>query len=295
MNHPLDLRLLPSTWHACLRLGFEHGARGTVLRHCTHTGPLYVQKAFYPEGRDVAHAYLLHPPGGMVSGDHLEVLVSAAPHSHVLVTTPGAGRVYRALVDRSLQHLHNHIEVAEQATVEWLPLETIVYPDAQASLNTHFNLQAGAKCIAWDVISLGLPASAQPFSSGSLQQTMQVHIQGRLALRERMLLDRQSRDTSATMAGFQGKPVAGLMIAGPFDIALFTTAPGEQLEAALQALCSSTCEGDLAASTVVGQFVVLRYLGHCSNRARQLFTRCWQQLRPALLNRPACEPRIWRT
>lgn len=290
MNHPLELRMLPSTWPASLALTFEHGQRGTVLRGCTHSGPLYVQKAFYPEGRDLAHAYLLHPPGGMVSGDHLEVRFQAGENTAVLMTTPGAGRVYRARADRTVQHLHNQIEVAQGASVEWLPLETIVYPDAQAVLNTHFNLQAHAQCIAWDVISLGLPASAQAFSSGSLQQTMQVHIEGRMVLRERMLLDRQSRDTYAAMAGFQGKPVCGLMIAGPFH-----AIPGDELETALQAQCSGTHTGDLAAISVVGQFVVVRYLGLCSNRARQTFTQCWTLLRPALLKRPACEPRIWRT
>ena len=290
MNHPLDLRLLPSTWHASLALGFEYSQRGTVLRNCSHSGPLYVQKAFYPEGRDVAHAYLLHPPGGMVSGDCLEVNVKAAENAAVLITTPGAGRVYRARADRTVQHLHNQIEVASGASVEWLPLETIVFPDAQASLNTSFNLQAGGKCIAWDVISLGLPASDQPFNTGSLQQTMQVHIQNRLVLRERMLLDRQSRDTYAAMAGFQSKPVCGLMIAGPFD-----TSPGDELESELQVQCRNTSKGDLAAITVVGQFVLVRYLGLCSNRARQKFTQCWQLLRPVLMNRPACEPRIWRT
>jgi len=290
VNYPLDLRLMPSTWHASLTLGFEHGQRGTVLRHCAHSGPLYVQKAFYPEGRELAHAYLLHPPGGMVSGDHLEVNVQAGENTAVLITTPGAGRVYRARTDRTAQYLHNQLEVAQGSSVEWLPQETIVYPDAQAILNTHFNLHANSRCIAWDVISLGLPACGQVFGAGSLQQTMQVHLDGRLVLRERMLLDRQSQNSYAAMAGFQSKPVCGLMIAGPFDTAL-----DEELESALQVQCSSTLEGDLSAITVVGKFVVVRFLGFCSNRARQTFTECWRLLRPVLLNRPACAPGVWRT
>lgn len=290
MNHPLDLRLMPSTWPASLTLGFEHGQRGTVLKRCTHSGPLYVQKAFYPEGRDLAHAYLLHPPGGMVSGDHLEVNVQAGENTAILMTTPGAGRVYRARADRTAQYLHNQLEVNQGASVEWLPLETIVYPDAQAILNTHLNLQANSRCIAWDVVSLGLPACGQVFGTGSLQQTMQVHLEGRLVLRERMLLDRQSRGIYAAVAGFQNKPVCGLMIAGPFE-----DPPGDELESALQIQCSRTHQDDLSASTLVGQFVVVRFLGLCSNRARQTFTECWRLLRPALLKRPACEPRIWRT
>ena len=87
-------------WQAELSLGLAKTARGTVLKTCSHRGPLYVQKAFYPEGRELAHLYLLHPPGGMVSGDDLQINVNMAEGAQALITTPGAGRVYRARPDR---------------------------------------------------------------------------------------------------------------------------------------------------------------------------------------------------
>ena len=55
-------------WSAELELGFAVVAGRTALVHNRHVGPLTVQRPFYPEG-ELAHVYLLHPPGGIVAGD----------------------------------------------------------------------------------------------------------------------------------------------------------------------------------------------------------------------------------
>ena len=44
-----------------------------------------------------------------------------------------------------------------------------------------------------------------------------------------------------------------------------------------------------------GDFLLIRYLGHSSEQARKLFTRCWGVIRPELLGIPHCTPRIWAT
>ena len=66
-------------WLASLALDFSHNVLGTQLSRTKRNGPLSVQKAFYPEGVDCAHIYLLHPPAGIVSGDELQVDITLAP------------------------------------------------------------------------------------------------------------------------------------------------------------------------------------------------------------------------
>ncbi len=313
----------PSQWNAELALGLTLTQRGTVLKSCRHQGPLYVQKPFYPEGRELAHLYLLHPPGGMVSGDTLQIRADLTENAKALITTPGAGRVYRAREDRALQHQIIRFDLTENSSLEWLPLESIIYPGAMTQLDTHVHLSAGAKFIGWEVTSLGLPASGEDFDAlgfGQLKQCLQIYKEGRLCLRERFVLDASvssaegngaSSDSffsdgteagpsmKSALSGLRDCPVNGVMIAGPFER---DNAQGsdqstdqESLMDALREICEGMEQPALAAATLNDEFLIVRYLGHCSEQGRKLFTQCWQQIRPELLERKACEPRIWAT
>ena len=83
-------------WEAALslRLGLRRG-RCVVLNQ-DHRGPLRLQKLFWPEGPNPAHGIVLHPPGGLASGDELTLSLELEPGAALVMTTPGAGKWYRA-------------------------------------------------------------------------------------------------------------------------------------------------------------------------------------------------------
>ncbi len=295
MNRPLTAMPSPDTgtaepsrWHARLALGLKRTPRGSRVASAERFGPLHLQKPFYPEGPDLAHLYLLHPPGGMVSGDLLEIETRLEADTAALITTPGAGRVYRARPDRTLQHQRVRLEAGEGCSLEWLPLETILYPDARTRLEVDVELASDARFIGWEVTSLGLPAQGESFASGELQQRLQIRREGRILLREQLLIDGQSAELLAGKAGLQGQPVSGLMVAGPL-------AP-EQAEPLLEPL-RACCEQDgvLAGVSLSGEFLLIRTLGGCSERSRLCLEECWGLIRPVLIGRDACAPRIWAT
>src|SRR5258708_30602642 len=81
-------------WQADLDLSFARRGERTVLTRNQHRGPLQVQKALYPEGKDTCHIAVLHPPGGVAAGDRRCVRGSFGEESQALRTTPGASKGY---------------------------------------------------------------------------------------------------------------------------------------------------------------------------------------------------------
>src|SRR6187551_1093438 len=122
------MRPAHSSWQARLELGFRATAGRTVLAHRRHIGPLMVQRPFYPEG-GICHVYLLHPPGGIVGGDSLELQVDAGQGSHALITTPAATKFYRAGPHPRAVLRQNLL--VKDAVLEWLPQEAIVFDGAK--------------------------------------------------------------------------------------------------------------------------------------------------------------------
>ena len=116
-------------WHASLQLDYALEQRRSVARY-QHSGPLRILQSLYPEGDAVCHNVLVHPPGGLVGGDTLELAVHAAAGSHGLLTTPGATRFYRA-EDAPARQI-TRLRLDEGARLEWLPQETLCYSGCRA-------------------------------------------------------------------------------------------------------------------------------------------------------------------
>jgi urease accessory protein len=158
-------------WRADLKLDYTLESQRTVARY-EHQGPLRVLKSLYPEGNAICHNVLVHPPGGLVGGDTLDIQVSVSSGAHGLVSTPGATRFYKSGGHPALQQVTAH--VADHARLEWLPLEAIAYNDCEATNRAVFHLAPSAELIAWDVTALGLPSSDQAFNQGHFQQHLEI-------------------------------------------------------------------------------------------------------------------------
>lgn len=158
------------SWYAHLRLEYVVEAERTVARF-RHEGPLRILQSLYPEGPTVCHHVLVHPPGGLVGGDALEMDLRVGPQAHGLITTPGATRFYRSAGEGARQR--TRLTLAAGARLEWLPLETLCYDGCEAENQLVMQLEPGAELIGWDVTALGLPESGLPFRRGQLLQHLE--------------------------------------------------------------------------------------------------------------------------
>lgn len=285
MNMMCDLTTqIERHWPAHLKLDFVKSGDKTQMKKMAFKGPLRVQRPFYPE-QDVCHVYLLHPPGGLVSGDDLHIDIQCQQGSHVLITTPSAGKIYQADSNRIKQLQNVDIEVSN-GVCEWLPMETIVFDGAQGQLTTNIQLHGEAKYIGIDVFCLGRPKSELPFKSGSISQKLSIYLNHRPLLLERQVLSANDPLLNA-VSGFDGHLVSGTLTVVGFEY-------GEKVVAPLREYMTATSEGVLSITYRLDVLLV-RYLGDCSEEAQRLLRSCWAFLRPLLLERPACYPRIWYT
>ena len=263
-------------WQARLQLAFERRGASTVLAERQHQGPLVVQRPFYPEG-EVCHVYVVHPPGGVVAGDELQLDVHLRPGAHALLTTPAAGKFYRS--EGALAQLRQHFTLGGGA-LEWLPQESIFYPGATVLLSTELRLDAAARFLGWELACLGLSASAAPFGSGALRQHLQVWRDEQLLLNERQVLDWEA---IVARWGLDGQAALGTLLACP--------AGARELE-----LARAAVEGHPAAAcTLVDGLLICRAMGQNGAALRQAFVRIWSAVRPGLLGRAAQLPRVWAT
>lgn len=264
-------------WQAKLELGFKQNGQRTVLASRRHLGPLTVQRPFYPEG-GVCHVYILHPPGGIVAGDHLSINVSAEANSHALITTPAAGKFYRSLGEQAIQEVS--VKVGEGAALEWLPQETIIYEGAQLRSTVQFELALGARFIGWEILSLGRPACGERFDTGLADMGWQVYCREQPLFLERLRLDARA---FAARWGLQGFSACGTLLARP--------ASAESLVAIQQLIGEASGRG----VTRIDDLLVCRAFDSRCDRLREFFEQVWAIVRPDCVQREACAPRIWAT
>ena len=272
-------------WQAKLRLDYSVEAQRCVARH-VHEGPLRVLKALYPEGDRVCHHVLVHPPSGLVGGDELQINLYLQAGAHALITTPGATRFYGSDGLTAQQHVQAH--VAEDATLEWLPLEALAYNRCQANNQAVFHLAHGSRLIAWDVTALGLPHANQPFVQGQFQQ----HLEIAGTWLERGLIDAKDQRLLHSPLGLNGHTCVSTLVFAQGHAMADTLR--EQVVAMARELCEShPLRWQSGVSSPDERVVVVRVLSAQVENAMALLRSIWLQWRQQCWQLPAVMPRIW--
>lgn len=273
------------TWHAKLNIRYALEQDKTVARY-EHDGPLRILQSLYPEGPAICHNVIVHPPGGLVGGDTLDIQVNVGDGAHGLITTPGATRFYKSLGEPALQRTRATVQA--NARLEWLPLEAIAYSACQAENRSNFDLVPSAEMIGWDVTALGLPNANLPFESGSFMQ----HIEIPGVWLERGRIDAGDERLMNSPLG-----LAGHRCMASIFFATGSTLTRERKEKALsvaravldahalQSTAGATCPND--------HVVVVRVLAPLVEPAMEVLRQVWTAWRQHLWQIQATPPRIW--
>ncbi|WP_296493435.1 urease accessory protein UreD [Rhodoferax sp.] len=275
------------TWHAQLDIDYQVESDRTVARY-RHNGPLRVLQSLYPEGDAICHNVLVHPPGGLVGGDTLEMTIAASGTAHGLITTPGATRFYRSLGESAVQRAS--ITLHDQARLEWLPQEAICHNACLAENHLRIALGPEAEFMGWDITALGLPSAQLPFDAGHFLQHIEVPgiwlERGLLQATDHCLMNGPlglaGRRCLASLFFVSGSPLARERRAQALELARQV-----MTNHALQHMAGVTCPNE--------QVMVLRVLAPLVEPATDLLRQVWQVWRRHFWQLPAAMPRIWST
>ncbi len=278
----------PTGWQGNLQLEFDYRNGKTILSRSLMQVPLKIQRPFYPEGKSVCHGVMLHTAGGIVGGDRLSSQVRLHPNAQVLLTTAAATKVYGSNQE-SIQTVH--IQVAENAGLEWLPQETIIFDGARYRQSMRVELDLGATWLGWDITRLGRSARGEQFLSGEWRSHLEVWQAGRL-----LWIDPQWLLGGSEMLQ-SAHGLAGCAVVGSFGFV--GREVSREFVAEVRSLLADEEDAiefpaaEMGATRLMSGFLC-RYRGSSTTEAKQRFIRVWDLLRQHYLGRSRCLPRVWQ-
>ena len=242
-------------WIAELNLNFSRSKEKTFLSKRNHIGPLTIQRPFYPEG-EICHVYLLHPPGGIVGGDSLTINTNSEEFSKALITMPGATKIYRTSQNK-FSEVNQNITIQKNSVLEWLPMETIIFPGACSNISTKFFLNENAKIAAWEIQCLGRPAIQEKFNMGEINLDFEVWRDKKPIIIDKFKVDEANLDNIRDLIPDNDLYVAGV--------------------------------------TQMDYLIVIRCLSFKTHLIHEIFKNIWVKTRHLIAGKQASSPRIWST
>ncbi len=278
------------SWYATLKLHYQSAPLADAAPRTTlqfvHDGPLRVLQSLYPEGPAVCYNVLVHPPGGIVGGDTLDIQVHVDSNAHALITTPAATRFYKSTGEAGTQQVD--VKLQSGARLEWLPLETIAYNGCNAFNKAVFSLAPGAEMIGWDMTALGLPHADLPFERGSIEQ----HIEVKNAWLERAHIHAADTRLLESPLGLAGHLCMGTLFFAAGD-ALDRQRRDHLLDVIRTVLSTQALASTAGVTSPHPRVIAVRLLAPMTEPAMDLLQQVWLALRQAAWHMQATAPRIW--
>lgn len=273
-----------SSWHGELKLVYRYQTDTTQLTHRYAKAPLKIQRPFYPEGTEICHSVLLHTAGGVVSNDELTQTIHLEKNAQTVITTAAATKIYRS--NGSIANSKVFLRLEDNACLEWLPQETIIFDGARYQQDLKVELGQNATWLAWEITRLGRSARGERFQTGEWRSHTEVWRQG-----TPLWIDRQGLVANEEMLdspqGLKGYPVIASLIC------LGQPIPTTIIEQIRLKWHEGNYEGETGLTQTLEDGLICRYRGASTAQARQWLMIVWHELRQSLFSRSSIIPRVW--
>jgi urease accessory protein len=169
-----------------LRLAIRRRGEASALEDLRQEGCL---KARFPNAPGWFETVLLNTSGGVAGGDNLESAITVGAGARAGFTSQAAERFYRARPDDQPARVRTRIALAEGATAEWLPQESILFDRAALDRRLEVDLAEDASFLGVETLIFGRAAMGERVTALRLADTIRVRRAGRLVLHEAVRID----------------------------------------------------------------------------------------------------------
>ena len=203
--------IAPQRLQGHIRIEAEAADGQSRLRNLRERGGFRARIA--SEG-EVCESYLINPAGGLTGGDVVCVDATAGSGAHLVISTAAAERVYRS--SGQAVQVNCRLAARAQATLEWLPQQTIFYEGCRFARSMDIEVHPSARVTVLEAIALGRPARGERLENASIRDNWRVSCGGRLVLAESLrLLGNVSRLVERRAVGNGALAAATLVHIGP--------------------------------------------------------------------------------
>lgn len=155
------------------------------IRRQSFRAPMHLSKPHVDEGALVVNA--VNPTAGLFDGDEVEIDVRVESGARLVLTSPSAGRVYRARSEAAAV-VRQRLEVADGGCAEFFPELLIPHAGARYHQQTELRVSGSGRLLYCEWLAPGRVACGETFAWQELLWDTDVLLDDRLVARERYRL-----------------------------------------------------------------------------------------------------------
>lgn len=172
--------------HAKLDTAQAAGGRRTVLARQSFCAPFHLSKPYHDERTGVLMVQVVNPTAGILSGDELRSEIRVGEGASLLITTPGATRVFTMPEGRSDAVSFQRFVIEKGGWLEFLPEPLVPHQHSRFRQFTELEIGEGGGALFADFLMPGRIARGEAWAWDSLLLDLKVRVGACLVLRERL-------------------------------------------------------------------------------------------------------------
>jgi urease accessory protein len=203
----------------------------------------------FPGRSDDREAVIVNVAGGIAGGDRLDLQIAINPGARLAVTTAAAEKVYRSVGPEA--HAEVRLSVGANATLSWLPQETILFDGSRFRRSIDIDVAAGGRLVLAECVVFGRTAMGEVVRHGSLLDRWRVRHDGRLVFAETVRLGGVVAGALAESAVAAGGAAVATVLAVPGDDAFVQAVRG--LEGAFDSEVAASAWNGITLARIVAK------------------------------------------